>query len=279
MNVTMSVEILDRLNLKVIGNGSQTMLFGQGIGLHHDIWNSITPAFENDYRIVLFGYNKAMRESHKLFASNRYANLNGYADDLVEICEELQIEQSIYVGHSVSSMIGLLASLKRPKSFQKMIFIGASPRYLNDEDGYFGGFKYPDVEVALKSIKEDYMDWIRKTMPAIVNTDNTSLEEEILNMFIAGDQRALQQFATATFFSDHRKDLLKLDKPCLILQTAGDSMVPLEVGDYLHAHLKNSTIRFLKGKGHFPQLTAPEELIDLIKEYLNTRMGIETPIM
>jgi sigma-B regulation protein RsbQ len=263
-------EPMQRLNLTVIGEDEQkpVMLFAQGLGLDQNIWRLITPMFSNRYRIVLFDYTTAGRENQKPVVSKQYSSLSGYADDVIAICDHLKIQQCIFVGHSVGCMIGLLAALQRPDAFRKMIFIGPSPRYLNDSDGYWGGFRPEEVDQTLKSINEDYIGWVKTTIPGVANTSDKELEQEIMRTFITADKEMLKQFATATFFSDHRRDLLKFHKQSLILQTNADFMVPVQVGDYLHAHLRNSTLITLKGTGHFPQLTAASEVVDCINIYL-----------
>lgn len=267
----MQQEKMQRLNLTVLGEGEQkpTMLFAQGLGLDQKIWRLVIPTFLNRYRIVLFDYTSAGRENQKQVLSKQYSNLSGYADDVIAICDHLNLQQAIFVGHSVGCMIGLLSALQRPDAFHKMIFIAPSPRYLNDSDGYWGGFQPEDIDQTLKSINEDYIGWVKRTIPGAANTSDKELEQEIMRTFITADKETLKQFATATFFSDHRKDLLKFTKPSLILQTNADFMVPIQVGDYLHAHLRNSTLVTLKGKGHFPQLTAASEVVDCINIYLS----------
>jgi sigma-B regulation protein RsbQ len=260
--------ILKRNNVKIWGKGSQPMLFAHGFGCDQNMWRYVTPAFENDYKIIAFDYVGAGKSDIAAYNAERYANLNGYALDVIEICRELELKHVIFVGHSVSSMIGLLAAIKNPEIFERLILVGPSPCYIND-DGYKGGFERKDIEELLDTMDRNYIGWANFLAPAIMkNSDRPELSQELTDSFCSTDPKIARQFAMATFFSDNRKDLSKLTVPSLIMQCSEDIIAPLEVGEFLHAKLKNSTLKVLKATGHCPHMSHPEETIAVMKEYL-----------
>jgi sigma-B regulation protein RsbQ len=233
------------------------------------MWRFITPAFEKDYKIVVFDYVGAGKSDLRAYNSERYSNLNGYAADVLDVCRALNLKDVIFVGHSVSSMIGLLAAIKEPDYFSDLIFIGPSPCYINGT-GYKGGFDRKDIEELLETMDKNYIGWANFLAPAIMkNPERPELGQELTESFCSTDPKIAKQFAEATFFSDNRKDLLKLRKPSLIMQCSDDIIAPNEVGDYLHAHLASSTLKVLKATGHCPHMSHPEETIATMKAYLN----------
>ena len=244
------------------------MLFAHGFGCDQNMWRFITPAFENDYRIVLFDYVGSGKSELASYRPERYASLQGYAQDVLDICEELNLRDTIFVGHSVSSMVGLLAAVERPQYFAHIIMVGPSPRYINDE-GYVGGFERTDIEGLLDTMEKNYIGWANFLAPAIMgHKERPELGTELVESFCSTDPVIARQFAETTFFSDNRQDLRKLKTPSLILQCSDDIIAPLEVGDYLARELPNSTLRVMKATGHCPHMSEPEETITLIKEYL-----------
>jgi sigma-B regulation protein RsbQ len=264
----MHTSITERNNVRVFGNGSQPMLFAHGFGCDQNMWRFITPAFENDYKIVLFDYVGAGKSDKAAYNPERYASLHGYANDVLDICEALQLKDVIFVGHSVSAMVGLLAAIEKPGYFSHMILVGPSPCYINDKD-YKGGFERADIEGLLETMEKNYIGWSNFLAPAIMgNKDRPHLGEELTESFCSTDPLIARQFAEATFFSDNREDLHKVKRPSLILQCSEDIIAPREVGDYLHANLPNSTLRIMNATGHCPHLSEPEETITLMKEYL-----------
>lgn len=265
----MNEKILLRNNVKTWGRGKQPMIFAHGFGCDQNMWRFVTPAFENDYQIIVFDYVGAGKSDVSAYNVERYSNLNGYALDVIGICEALDLKDAIFVGHSVSSMIGLLAALKEPQYISELILIGPSPCYINGP-GYTGGFERKDIEELLDTMDKNYIGWANFLAPAIMkNPDKPDLVGELTESFCSTDPKIAKQFAMATFFSDNRGDLLKLRKPSLIMQCSEDIIAPFEVGDYLHAHLENSTLKVLKATGHCPHMSHPEETIATMKEYLN----------
>jgi sigma-B regulation protein RsbQ len=265
----MKGNVISRNNVRTWGKGSKTIIFAHGFGCDQNMWRFITSAFEDDYRIVVFDYVGAGKSDLNAYNVERYSNLNGYTQDVLEICEALNLEQAVFVGHSVSSMIGVLAALKKPQYFSDLILVGPSPCYINT-DGYVGGFTRKDIEELLDTMDKNYVGWANFLAPAIMkNSDRPELAKELTESFCSTDPKIARQFAVATFFSDNRKDLPKLQTPSLIMQCSEDLIAPYEVGDYLHANLKGSTLKVLKATGHCPHMSHPEETIAVIQEYLD----------
>jgi sigma-B regulation protein RsbQ len=264
----MKESIILRNNVKIWGSGRQTMMFAHGFGCDQNMWRYVTPAFEDDYKVVVFDYVGAGKSDLKAYNSERYGNLNGYAMDVLEICNALKLRDVIFVGHSVSSMIGLLAAIKEPSFFSRLILIGPSPCYIN-ENGYKGGFERKDIEELLDTMDKNYIGWANFLAPVIMkNPERPELGQELTQSFCSTDPKIARQFAEATFFSDNRKDLSKLKTPSLIMQCSDDLIAPNEIGDYVHAHLANSTLKILRATGHCPHMSEPEETIQVMKEYL-----------
>ena len=260
-----------RNNVKVTGNGGQPMLFAHGFGCDQNMWRFVTQAFEADHKVVLFDHVGAGRSDLSAYNAAKYSNLTGYANDVLEICHELQLKDVIFVGHSVSGMIGLIAANKEPSLFSNIIFVGPSARYINDADGYIGGFERKDIEELLDTMDKNYIGWANFLGPAIMkNGERPELAEELTESFCSTDRHIARQFAEVTFFSDNRKDLGKLKVPSLIMQCSDDLIAPAAVGDYLHEHIPGSTLKVMKATGHCPHMSAPDETIAIIKEYLAT---------
>jgi sigma-B regulation protein RsbQ len=272
MGMKSDMDIIARNNVKVYGKGSQPMLFVHGFGCDQNMWRFITPAFEDDYKIVLFDYVGSGKSDLSAYNHERYADLNGYAEDILDVCRALQLRDVILVGHSVSSMTGLLSAIVEPEIFHSIIYIGPSPRYINDEPFYRGGFEKSDIEELLETMDKNYIGWANFLAPAIMkNPDHPELSKELTDSFCSTDPKIARQFAQVTFFSDNRRDLPKLQVPSLVLQCTDDLLAPLEVGRYVHEHTPNSTFRIMQATGHCPHMSAPEETIQLMREYLTTR--------
>ncbi|WP_318640454.1 alpha/beta fold hydrolase [Flavobacterium ardleyense] len=265
----MSKEVLLRNNVKVFGQGDQVMLFAHGFGCDQNMWRLVTPAFQEQYKIVLFDYVGCGKSDNGAYNPERYSSLNGYAQDILDICEELHLQDVIFVGHSVSSMIGLLAAIDQPDVFSSMIFIGPSPRYVNDM-GYIGGFSKEDLEGLLDVMDNNYIGWANFLAPVVMkNHDRPELTAELEESFCSTDPVITRKFAQVTFFSDNRDDLSKLTMPCLILQCSDDALAPDAVGEYTHQMIKGSTFEKMEATGHCPHLSHPEETITLIQKFLN----------
>ncbi|HYG19638.1 MAG TPA: alpha/beta hydrolase [Ohtaekwangia sp.] len=269
----MKENVITRNNVTTLGSGSKPMLFAHGFGCDQNMWRFITTAFENHYKIILFDYVGAGKSDLRAYNRERYSDLNGYTQDVLDICEALDLKDVIFVGHSVSSIIGALAALKKPQYFSDLILIGPSPCYIN-EAGYSGGFERKDIEELLDTMDKNYIGWANFMAPAIMkNTDKPELAQELTESFCSTDPQIARQFATATFFSDNRKDLPKVKTPSLIMQCSDDLIAPYAVGEYMHAHLAGSTLKIMKATGHCPHMSHPEETIALMQAYLEERHG------
>ncbi len=265
----MGQNILLRNNVKVFGEGKKTLLFAHGFGCDQNMWRFITPAFENNYRIVLFDYVGSGKSDINAYTTEKYSNLNGYAQDILDVCAALALTEVIFVGHSVSSMIGMLAGIQSPDIFDKLVLVCPSPCYINDLPDYVGGFERQDIEELLDIMEKNYIGWASFLAPMVMkNEDQPELTQELEASFCSTDPVIASCFAHATFYSDNRSDLPKVKVPSLILQCAEDAIAPTEVGHYLHQHLPDSTLQLMKATGHCPHLSHPEETIHLMKEYL-----------
>jgi sigma-B regulation protein RsbQ len=252
----------------VTGNPTgQPMMFAHGYGCDQNMWRFVHPAFADDYKIVLFDH-VGNGKSDLAAYGDKYATLDGYADDILEIIHEHDLHDVIFVGHSVASMMGVLAANREPERFDRLVLIGPSPRYIDDED-YVGGFGHPDIEEMLESLDSNYLGWSSAMAPVIMgNPDRPELGEELTNSFCRTDPEIARTFARVTFLSDNRDDLVKLRVPALILQCSDDVIAPAAVGDYVHKHAAQSTLVTMNATGHCPNLSAPEETIAAIKAYL-----------
>jgi sigma-B regulation protein RsbQ len=266
----MSEKILRRNNVKVSGKGAQALMFAHGFGCDQNMWRFIVPAFEDDYKIVLFDYVGSGKSDAAAYSPTRYADLNGYAKDVLEICDALELEDVIFVGHSVSSMIGVLAAIERPELFKKLIQVVPSPCYINCPPDYLGGFERADIEGLLDMMDKNYMGWASFLAPVIMkNADNPELSEELEASFCSTDPKIARRFAEATFFSDNRADLANLKTPSLIIQVTDDAIAPVSVGEFLHKNIDDSTLAMMDASGHCPHMSHPQETIRIMKEYLN----------
>ncbi len=265
----MNQEILVRNNVRVFGNGTQPMLFAHGFGCDQNMWRLVTPAFAEDYRIILFDYVGSGKSDLQAYSPSRYSSLDGYAQDVLDICAALDLTNIIFVGHSVSSVIGMLASLREPEQFARLILIGPSPCYINDPPDYVGGFERADIEGLLDMMDKNYIGWASFLAPVIMkNPGRPELTHELQESFCSTDPKIARRFAEATFYSDNRSDLPKVSVPSLILQCSDDAIAPLAVGEYLNHHLPSSTLRVMEANGHCPHMSHPDETIRMMKEYL-----------
>lgn len=234
------------------------------------MWRLVAPAFADTHRLVLFDHVGNGKSDLSAYDDDRYSTLEGYARDILEILHEHDLRDVVFVGHSVSAMIGVLAAIEEPERFAKLVLVGPSPRYINEPtEDYVGGFDRADIESLLDSLDSNYLGWSSTMAPVIMgNPDRPELGEELTNSFCRTDPDIAKKFARVTFLSDNRDDLLRLRTPALILQCSDDVIAPDCVGDYVHKHTPNSTLMRLNATGHCPNLSAPEETIDAMKAWL-----------
>jgi sigma-B regulation protein RsbQ len=262
------VTVLQRHNVKVTGSGSRAMVFAHGFGCDQNMWRLVAPAFEKDFRVVLFDHVGAGGSDLSAYDPGKYSSLDGYADDVVELCRELGVRDGVFVGHSVSAMIGVLAAKQAPDLFGDLVLVGPSPRYIDDGD-YVGGFSEAQVHELLDFLDSNHMGWSQAMAPVIMgNADRPELGEELTNSFCRTDPEIAKRFARATFLSDNRGDLDGVAARSLVLQCSEDVIAPRAVGEYVHRRLPNSRLLVLKATGHCPNLSAPEETIAAIRAFV-----------
>ena len=260
----------DRHNLNISGAGARTMMFAHGFGCDQNMWRFVAPAFERDHRVVLFDHIGAGGSDLTAYDRQRYSSLHGYASDVLDICRELDLENVIFVGHSVSAMIGILAASREPQRFAGLVLVGPSPRYINDDD-YVGGFSRADIEGLLDSLDSNYLGWSSAMAPVIMsNPDRPQLGEELANSFCRMDPDIARQFARVTFLSDNRADLESVRVPALVLQCTDDLIAPDAVGQFVHEHIVGSRLVRLNATGHCPNLSAPDETTAAIREFVRS---------
>ena len=259
---------ITRNNVTMGGTGDQPLLFAHGFGCDQHMWRLVAPAFADQYRVVLFDHVGAGRSDLSVYCRERYASLDGYAEDVLEICAALDLKDAIFVGHSVSAMIGVLAALKEPGRFARLVLIGPSPRYIDDGD-YLGGFTTKDIDDLLDVLDSNYLGWSSMMAPVIMgNPDRPQLGAELTESFCRTNPEIAKQFARVTFLSDNRADLPLVTTPSLILQCSQDVIAPRSVGEYVHRHLAGSELVVLDATGHCPHLSAPDATIAAMRGFL-----------
>ena len=264
----MTPDIIPRNNVRISGRGSQPMMFAHGFGCDQNMWRLVAPAFEQDYKIVLFDYVGSGRSDLDSYDAARYSDLRGYAQDVLEICRALDLQNIILVSHSVSSMVAVLAAIEEPERFERLVLIGPSPRYINDPP-YVGGFEREDIDGLLEMMDKNYVGWANFLGPAIMKNDaRPELAAELTESFCSTDPVIARRFAEATFFADNRNDLRNVSVPALILQCSDDLIAPDAVGEFVHREMQGSTFRKMAATGHCPHMSHPEETIEAMKEYL-----------
>ncbi len=272
------MSVMVRNNVNVLGEGQRAMIFMHGFGCDQNVWRHVSPSFEKDWRIVLFDHVGAGKSDLSQYDADKYATLQGYADDLIEIVRELKLEQPVVIGHSVSAMIAVLAANKEPAMFSGLVLIGPSPSFLNDGD-YQGGFERKDIEDLLAAMDDNFFGWSSMITPVIMgNPDRPELAGELGESFCRTDPTIARHFARVTFLSDSREDLGKVTIPSLILQCSADALAPLGVGEYLNQRIHGSTLALLKATGHCPHLSEPAEVIAVTQNWLDASIKHVDPV-
>lgn len=269
-NIMSISNLLKRSNVTVIGNGdsSQTMIFAHGFGTDQTVWSKVVEAFLSDFRVVLYDNVGGGRSDPDAFSPNKYSSLHAYANDLIDICSALQIKDGIMVGHSVSGMIALLAAIKAPQYFSKLVLIGANSRYLNEGE-YTGGFEQADLDALYQAMSTNYQAWASGfSRIAMANPESPQLAEHFAQTLGAIRPDIAQSVARVIFQSDYRDQLHKLEKPTLLLQAKEDVAVPLQAAEYLHQHIKGSRLEVIDATGHFPHVSAPHAVTAAIQRFL-----------
>ncbi len=266
------MDVLARNNVRVSGRPEgPPIVFAHGYGCDQNMWRLVTPAFEANHRIVLFDHVGVGGSDLTAYDAEKYADLHGYADDVLDICHALELTDVVLVGHSVSAMIGVLAATKEPALVSRLVLVGPSPCYI-DQPGYTGGFSATDIEDLLSSLDSNYLGWSTAMAPVIMgNPDRPALGEELTNSFCRTDPTIARRFGRVTFTSDNRADLAAVTVPTLILQCSEDVIAPAVVGTYVHEAIAGSTLVTLAATGHVPHLSAPGETAAAIAAFLAER--------
>lgn len=264
-----------RNNVRTSGSGGSAILFAHGYGCDQTMWRHVAPAFEHTHRVVLFDHVGAGRSDLAAWDPGKYQTLQGYAEDVVEIGASLGLRDAIFVGHSVSAMIGILAARLAPGMFARLVLVGPSPRYIND-DGYVGGFEATEIDRLMALSDADFRDWsVQMASIAIGNAERSELVEELATSICRADPALARHFAHVTFSSDNRGDLAAVRAKVLILQCSNDAIAPESVGRYVHAQIGGSDFVQLRATGHCPHLSAPQETAAAIRAWLESGAGGE----
>jgi sigma-B regulation protein RsbQ len=261
-------DLIAKNNITILGTGSTYILLVHGYGCDQNMWRYIVPQFKDNYKIILIDLVGSGKSDENAYDFDKYSSLEGYADDIVEICDALHLKDFCLVGHSVSAIIGALVALKRPALLTKLVMICPSPRYINDGN-YFGGFSQNDIDELMETLDSNYLGWSSTIAPIIMgNPDRPELAAELVHSFCQNNPEIAKHFAKVTFLGDNRKDLQKLTTETLIIQSKTDMIASNEVGKYVHDNITNSELVTLDTNGHCPHLSAPDETIEAMKEYL-----------
>jgi sigma-B regulation protein RsbQ len=263
------MSVHERHHVRVTGDPSgPPMVFAHGFGCDQAMWRFVAPEFERDHQVVLFDLVGAGHSDLSAYDPARYASLDGYADDVVQLVRELGLTDVRFVGHSVSAIIGVLAVTRAPELFSQLVMVSPSPRYANDDD-YVGGMTERDIDGLLEALDSNYLGWSAQMAPVIVGRpDLPELEQELTDSFCRTDPEIARQFAEVTFRSDNRADLARVRIPTLVLQCAVDAIAPPSVGQFVHEQIPGSTLTVLDTVGHCPHLSAPDQTIDAMRAFL-----------
>ena len=264
------MNITDRNNVHVQGEHGPVLLYAHGFGCSQTMWDRVTPAFATTHRQVLFDFVGSGQSDLAAFDGKRYASLQGYVQDVLEVCEALDLRSGVtFVGHSVSASIGMLASIARPELFERLILVGPTPCFLNHAPDYLGGFEREDLEGLLSLMEQNYIGWANYLAPVVAGgTAEGAVSSELSSSFCSTEPTVAKVFAQTTFFSDIRADLPQVSRPCLILQHRHDALAPMGVGEFLQTQLKESTLKVLDVTGHCAHMSHPTLVIEAMQAYL-----------
>ncbi|MFF9118849.1 alpha/beta fold hydrolase [Streptomyces massasporeus] len=265
------MDIRRRNNVNVIGpDDAPVLLLAHGFGCDQNMWRLVLPELARRYRVVLFDYVGSGGSDLAAWSEERYGSLQGYAADVVDVCEELDLQHVVFVGHSVSAMVGVLAARTAPERIGSLVMVTPSPCYIDDE-GYRGGFSTEDIDELLASLEANYLGWSSAMAPVIMgNPERPELGQELTNSFCATDPDIARVFARTTFLTDSREDLKGVSVPTLVLECEQDAIAPKEVGAYVHAAILASRLVTLDATGHCPQLSAPQATTLAILDFLES---------
>lgn len=263
----LDTDALHRNNVSVIGTGKKTLVLAHGFGCDQTMWRLLTPLLKDQFRIVLFDYVGCGKSDPKAFRRKKYSDLNGYAEDIIDVCDALEIKDATLVGHSVSSMTGLIAAIEEPRVITKLVMVCPSPFFLNDPPHYHGGFERADLEGLIELMDQNYIGWANHLAPLVMGTSGEAMTEELVDSFCSTDPVFAKTFAKAIFFSDCRDLLGKAKQPTLILQSTQDALASVSVGEYVHANMANSELKIVKANGHCLHMTHPVQIAPSVIQF------------
>lgn len=262
--------VIQRNNITVHGNGDKVLVLAHGFGCDQRMWRYVLPTLSERYKVVLFDYVGSGNSDPSSFSVDRYSSLNGYAKDVVDVFEALELENVAFVGHSVSSIIGLIALLEAPNTIAELVMVCPSPYFLNDLPDYEGGFEQSDLQELMSLMDKNYIGWAHYLAPLVMGVNSSeALVEELSGSFCSTDPVIAKTFANATFFSDHRNLLPQCTARTLILQSASDSLASVRVGKYMHQHVPNSELEIIQAEGHCLHMTDPAVTASSIANFVN----------
>ncbi len=253
-------DILKRNSVNLLGNGTRTLVLAHGFGCDQTMWRLLTPHVLDHFKIVLFDYVGCGQSDPKAFRSKRYETLDGYAQDIIDVCDALELSDAILVGHSVSSMTGLMAAIQAPELISKLVMVCPSPCFLNDPPNYFGGFEREDLEGLIELMDQNYIGWANHLAPLVMGQSGADMAEELTDSFCSTDPLFAKTFAKATFFSDCRDLLPKAKQPTLIFQSAEDALAAVSVGEFVQSEMPNAEMQVFEANGHCLHMTHPQEI-------------------
>ncbi|KAF8400758.1 hypothetical protein HHK36_014058 [Tetracentron sinense] len=253
------------LNARIIGSGDESLILAHGYGGDQSLWDKILPYLTERYRVLVFDWNfSGSVEDQNLFDPIKHSSFQAFANDLITLIDENNLKSSVFLGHSFSGMVGCIASIKRPDLFQKLILLGASPRYLNSED-YKGGLESSEIEQIISNIESNFHTWASNFAVLAVNANDHISAEKFQKSLGRMKPEVALSMAKTIFYSDERDVLEKVQVPCTIIQTTNDMVAPVSVAYYMQKKIKGkSTVELIEADGHFPQLTVPELLLNVL---------------
>eukprot|EP01013_Petalomonas_cantuscygni_P004879 TRINITY_DN15338_c0_g1_i1.p2 TRINITY_DN15338_c0_g1~~TRINITY_DN15338_c0_g1_i1.p2 ORF type:complete len:267 (-),score=70.09 TRINITY_DN15338_c0_g1_i1:31-831(-) len=255
-------------NINFAGSGEAPIVFAHGFGCDQSMWKQVAPDFEKDHRVILFDLTGAGQSNRARYDFTRYETLDGHAEDVVEILEELDLRDVTLVGHSVSAMIASLAAISAPDRIARLVLVAPSPCFLNDGD-YIGGFEKTDLEGILDLMDENYLGWASQFAPQIAGEPGGGpAADDLTQSFCQTDPDVARHFGRVTFMSDRRADVPRTNRPALILQCSDDLLAPVGVGEWMHRSIEGSTLEVLPVNGHCPHMTAPDLTLGAIRRFL-----------
>ena len=270
-------DVIRRNNVKIIGSGQKVMLMAHGFGCNQLMWRFLTPELISHYKIVLFDYVGSGGSNLAAYSRQKYSDLEGYAQDIIDICTVLDLDNVVLVGHSVSSIIGLIAAQQIPQRIHSLVMVCPSPCFLNDPPEYMGGFNKADLTELIDLMDKNYIGWAQYLAPLVAgNAEQDFVSAELAESFCSTNPISAKNFAKATFFSDYRALLPQNTHPVLLLQSQTDALAALCVGEYMHKQTPNSVLQVVEAKGHCLHMTHPQQVAAHIMQFMQQQQSADS---